>query len=450
MGRGEIEGDTIAAIGTPPGRGGIAIVRVSGTKVAELARSVLGRVPAARHATLTVAHNSGGDALDQGIALYYPAPNSYTGEDVLEFQGHGGVAVMQAVLAAFLDSGARLAEPGEFTRRAFLNNRIDLAQAEAVADLINASSNEAARSALRSLSGEFSRGIEAMVGALVELRALTEALLDFPEEEVDTMHREDALARLVRVRSALVDVLTKSRRGNLLREGIHVVIAGRPNVGKSSLLNRLAGEERAIVTPIPGTTRDLVREDIAIDGVPLHVVDTAGLRESTDEVERIGIERAWQELARADVVSAMFEATAGIGPEDQAILARFESALPAGAARIQVFNKVDLCAKPGGADESAIWLSAKTGAGIEDLRRALLTAAGWSRSGETVFLARERHLRALERAERHIEAAARQDGRWELFAEELRLAQDALREITGEFTPDDLLGEIFRRFCIGK
>ena len=450
MGRGEVGGDTIAAIATPPGRGGIGIVRVSGAQVAELAQSVLGKLPVARHATLTVARNSRSETLDQGIALYYPAPNSYSGEDVLEFQGHGGVAVMQDVLAAFLDAGARLAEPGEFTRRAFLNERIDLAQAEAVADLIDASSKEAARSALRSLSGEFSRRIEAMVGALVELRALTEALLDFPEEEVDTLHREDARARLERVRTALVDVLAKSRRGNLLREGIHVVIAGRPNVGKSSLLNRLAGEERAIVTPVPGTTRDLVREDIAIEGVPLHIVDTAGLRESTDQVERIGIERAWQELARADVVIAMFEANAGIGPQDQAILDRFESALPAGAARIQVFNKIDLCAKPASGDDSAVWLSAKTGAGVENLRRVLLAAAGWSHTGESVFLARERHLRALEQAERHLVAAAREDARWELFAEELRFAQNALSEITGEFTPDDLLGEIFRRFCIGK
>ena len=450
MGRGEVGGDTIAAIATPPGRGGIGIVRVSGTNVAELAHSVLGMLPAARHATLAAAHNSRREVLDQGIALYYPAPHSYTGEDVLEFQGHGGVAVMQALLAAFLDAGARLAEPGEFTRRAFLNDRIDLAQAEAVADLIDASTQEAARSALRSLSGEFSRAIEAMAGALVELRALIEASLDFPDEEVETLHREDARARLARVRTALVDVLAKSRSGNLLREGIHVVIAGRPNVGKSSLLNRLAGEERAIVTPIPGTTRDLVREDIAINGVPLHVVDTAGLRESADEVERIGIERAWQEMARADVVIAVFEANAGIGPEDQAILARFESALPAGAVRIQVFNKIDLCARPASAADTAIRLSAKTGAGIEDLRRALLAAAGWSQAGETVFLARERHLRALERAERHLEAATREEGRWELVAEELRLAQAALSEIAGEFTPDDLLGEIFSRFCIGK
>lgn len=287
--------------------------------------------------------------------------------------------------------------------------------------------------------------------ALVELRALTEALLDFPEEEVDTLHRDDAYRRLERVRAALVDILAKSRRGSLLREGIHVVIAGRPNVGKSSLLNRLAGEERAIVTPIPGTTRDLVREDIAIEGVPLHVVDTAGLRETADEVERIGVERAWQELGRADVVIAMFEANTGVGPEDQAILARFESELPAGAARIEVFNKIDLCAEPALVGDSAtLRISAKTGAGIDHLRQALLAAAGWTRGGETVFLARERHLRALERAASHLEAAAQEAARWELFAEELRLAQEALSEITGAFTSDDLLGEIFRRFCIGK
>ena len=450
MERGDPAGDTIAAVATPPGRGGIGIVRISGEKVADLARAVLGKLPPARQATLAIARDAQGRALDQGIVLYYAAPSSYTGEDVLEFQGHGGHAVMNSVLAAFLDAGARLAEPGEYTRRAFLNDRLDLAQAEAVADLIDASSKEAARSAIRSLSGEFSRGIEAMVAALVELRALAEAMLDFPEEEVDTLHRDDALVRLGRVRASLADILSKSRRGSLLREGIHVVIAGRPNVGKSSLLNRLAGEERAIVTALPGTTRDLVREDIAIDGVPLHVVDTAGLRETADEVERIGVERAWQELARADMVIAMFEADRGIGPEDQAILARFESALPAGAARIQVFNKIDLCGAPATEDHSGIWMSALTGAGVEFLRQAMLRAAGWTQSGETVFLARERHLRALERAETHLGTAAQELARWELFAEELRLAQHALAEITGEFTSDDLLGEIFRRFCIGK
>ena len=450
MERGDVAGDTIAAIATPHGRGGIGVVRVSGTNVPALARAVLAVTPPARSATLLTARDARGDPLDQGIALYFPAPRSYTGEDVLEFQGHGGPVVLHSVLAAFLDAGARLAEPGEYTRRAFLNGRLDLAQAEAVADLIDASSKEAARSALRSLSGEFSRGVVALVAALVELRALTEALLDFPEEEVDSLHRDDAHARLARVRASLAGILARSKQGSLLREGIHVVIAGRPNVGKSSLLNHLAGEERAIVTAIPGTTRDLVREDIAIEGIPLHVVDTAGLRETADEVERIGVERAWQELARADVVIAMFDAQTGIGPDDQAILARFESALPAGAARIRVFNKIDLCGKPATSSDGEVWISAKTGAGIELLRQALLAAAGWQQSGESVFLARERHLRALERAERHLDAALGEAARWELFAEELRLAQEALGEITGEFTADDLLGEIFRRFCIGK
>ena len=450
MERDELAGDTIAAVATPPGRGGIGVIRISGARAPALARAVLGLLPPARRATLVSARDRHGEMLDEGIALYYPTPHSYTGEAVLEFQGHGGPVVMQSVLAAFLDAGARLAQPGEYTRRAFLNGRLDLAQAEAVADLIDASSKEAARSALRSLSGEFSRGVTALVAALIELRALTEALLDFPEEEVDTLHRDDARARLEQIRASLAEILAKSRQGSLLRDGIHVVIAGRPNVGKSSLLNRLAGEERAIVTAIPGTTRDLVREDIAIEGVPLHVVDTAGLRETGDEVERIGVERAWQEMARADVVIAMFEAEAGIGREDQAILARFASALPAGAARIQVFNKIDLCGKPATSSEGGVWISAKTGAGVELLRLALLAAAGWERSGESVFLARERHLRALERARGHLDAAAAEITRWELFAEELRLALQALGEITGEFTSDDLLGEIFSRFCIGK
>jgi len=425
-------------------------VRISGPAAPAIARTVLGQLPRPRHATLCSAHDASGEPIDEGIALYFPAPHSYTGEAVLEFHGHGGPVVMQSLLSAFLEAGARLAEPGEYTRRAFLGGRIDLAQAEAVADLIDAASREAARSALRSLSGEFSRGIEALVAALTELRALTEATLDFPEEELEALHREDARRRLEQVRAALGEVLAKSRQGSLLREGIHVVIAGRPNVGKSSLLNRLAGEERAIVTAIPGTTRDLVREDICIEGIPLHVVDTAGLRDTADEVERIGVERAWQEVARADVVIALFEAAAGIGPADQAILDRFASALPAGARRIHVFNKIDLTGAPAVRQDGVVWLSAKTGEGVDLLRRALLAAAGWERSGESVFLARARHLRALERARVHLQEAGAQLARWELFAEELRIAQAALAEITGEFSPDDLLGEIFSRFCIGK
>jgi len=436
----EVTRDTIAAIATPAGRGGIGVVRVSGAAVPEISGKLLGAVPGPRHATHAVFRDARGEPVDEGIALYFPAPHSYTGEPVLELQGHGGPVVMQALLAACLDAGARLAEPGEFTRRAFLEGKLDLAQAEAVADLIDAASREAARSALRSLSGEFSAAVSAMQSRLVELRALTEAMLDFPEEELDALHREDAAARLDAVRRALDDVLAKSRQGSLLRSGIHVVLAGRPNVGKSSLLNRLAGEERAIVTPVAGTTRDALREPIQIEGVPLVLVDTAGLRVSSDLVERLGVERAQRELERADVVIAVFDATQG---RDEL------QTVPASAARIDVYNKIDL-ARGFAAPAGVVAVSAKTGEGLEALRKAILDAAGWSSSGEPVFLARERHLRALERARGHLEAAARETRRWEFFAEELRLAHAALGAITGEFGADDLLGEIFARFCIGK
>jgi tRNA modification GTPase len=436
----EIGRDTIAAVATPPGRGGIGIVRVSGPAVPRIAELVLGQLPEPRRATSASFRDASGAAVDEGIALYFPAPHSYTGEPVLELHGHGGPVVVQALLGACLDAGARVAEPGEFTRRAFLEGKLDLAQAEAVADLIDAASTEAARSALRSLTGEFSAAITALQSQLVELRALTEAMLDFPEEELDTLHRDDASRRLDEVRRALDEVLAKSRQGSLLRSGIHVVLAGRPNVGKSSLLNRLAGEERAIVTAIPGTTRDALREPIQIEGVPLIVVDTAGLRRSLDVVEQLGMERTQRELARADVVIAVFEATRGRDELED---------LPAAAARIDVYNKTDLAPRfvaPAG----ALSVSAKTGEGLEALRQAILRAAGWSSSGESVFLARERHLRALQLARAHLEAAARETPRWEFFAEELRLAHAALGAITGEFTADDLLGEIFARFCIGK
>jgi tRNA modification GTPase len=435
-------GDTIAAVATPPGRGGIGILRVSGPAVPRVAAALLGRLPEPRLATYTAFLDAAGARLDDGIALYFPAPASYTGEDVLELQGHGGPVVTHTVLGAALDAGARLAEPGEFTRRAYMNGKLDLAQAEAVADLIDAASREAARSALRSLGGEFSQAIHALVTRLTELRALTEAMLDFPEEDVDSLHRDDAQGRLARLRTALADLLARSRQGSLLREGIHVVLAGRPNVGKSSLLNRLAGEERAIVTAQPGTTRDALRESIQIEGVPIVVVDTAGLRESADEVERIGMERTRSELQRADVVLVVMEAAK---PEAPA------GALPEGAATIAVLNKVDLAAgMSAGKHGEAIHVSAKTGAGIDALRQALLEAAGWTARGETVFLARERHLRALRSAREHLEAAAAQGAQWEFFAEELRLAQEALGDITGRVSADDLLGEIFARFCIGK
>lgn len=432
--------DTIAAIATPAGRGGVGVVRVSGPLVARIAAALLGTLPQPRLATFSAFRDRHGEIIDEGLALHFPAPHSYTGETVLELQGHGGPIVMQALLAACLDAGARVAEPGEFTRRAFLQGKLDLAQAEAVADLIDAASRQAARSALRSLSGEFSAAIGTLQGRLVELRALTEAMLDFPEEEVDALHRQDAAGRLDEARRALAEVLAKSRQGSLLRGGIQVVLAGRPNVGKSSLLNRLAGHERAIVTSIPGTTRDALREPILIEGVPLVVVDTAGLRESRDEIERLGIQRTQAELERADLVINVFEANRGRDALPD---------LPAAPPSIDVYNKQDLA--PGFVPpEGAIAVSAKTGEGLEALRQRILRAAGWSSSGEPVFLARERHLRALDEAATHLAAAAGEARRWEFFAEELRLAHAALGRITGEFSADDLLGEIFARFCIGK
>jgi len=441
MPSGELQ-DTIAALATPPGRGGIGIVRVSGPATPQIAAAVLGRLPSPRLASFGAFVDARGERVDEGIAIFYPAPQSYTGEDVLELQGHGGPVVAQAVLGAVLDAGARLAEPGEYTRRAFLNGKLDLAQAEAVADLIDAASREAARSALRSLAGEFSAAIGGLVAGLTELRALTEAMLDFPEEEIDSLHRDDAQSRLARLRGALQDVLARSRQGSLLRAGVHVVLAGRPNVGKSSLLNRLAGEERAIVTPVPGTTRDALRESIQIEGVPMVVVDTAGLRESADEVERIGMARARNELERADVVLEVLDAGRMEPPAGP---------LPAAASRLIVINKIDLAAgAAAGRQGDTIRVSAKTGAGLDALRQALLEAAGWRTRGESVFLARERHLRALETARRHLEAAAAQGAQWEFFAEELRLAQEALGAISGRISADELLGEIFSRFCVGK
>jgi tRNA modification GTPase len=347
---------------------------------------------------------------------------------------------MQALLRACLDAGARLAEPGEFTRRAFLEGKLDLAQAEAVADLIDASSQEAARAALRSLAGEFSFAIQALASQLVELRALTEAMLDFPEEEVDTVHREDAARRLTGAKARLAEVLAKSREGSLLRSGIQVVLAGRPNVGKSSLLNRLAGEERAIVTPIAGTTRDALREAIQIEGVPVTVVDTAGLRDAADMIEELGIQRTQSELARADLVLLIEEAGHAAPPLP---------GIPAKVQQIDVYNKIDL-APHFSVPSGAVAVSARTGQGMQALRSAILATAGWSSTGESVFLARERHLRALEKARGHLDAAGEQLPRWEFFAEELRLAHAALGAVTGEFTADDLLGQIFSRFCIGK
>jgi tRNA modification GTPase len=436
----EAQRDTIAAVATPAGRGGIGVVRVSGPDVRHIAKALLGELPPPRHARYLTFHSVRGEAVDRGIALFFPTPHSYTGEDTLELQGHGGPLVVQEVLSACLDAGARLAQPGEFTRRAFLEGRIDLAQAEAVADLIDAASREAARSAMRSLSGEFSAAIDGLRTEIVELRALTEAMLDFPEEDVDALHRDDALARLARLRTALQETLAKSRQGGLLRRGLHVVLAGPPNVGKSSLLNCLAGEDRAIVTPIPGTTRDALREPVQIEGVPLTLVDTAGLRAAGDRIERLGMERTQREVASADIVLIVAEATTAPTPVE---------GVPADAVRLVVYNKVDLhpaFTAPAG----ALAVSARTGKGLEALRKAIVHAAGWSSAGESVFLARERHVRALGACEQHLARAACVTDRWELFAEELRLAHDQLSGILGSYTSDDLLGEIFSRFCIGK
>ena len=442
--------DLIAAIATAPGRGGIGVVRLSGPNLAPLAARICGREPQARLARFARFHDASGGLIDEGLLLYFPAPHSFTGEDVIELQGHGGPVVMQMLLARCLELGARLAEPGEFTRRAFLNGKLDLAQAESVADLIEASTAAAARSAVRSLTGSFSTEVRGLCDRLIDLRMLVEATLDFPDEDVDFLIEAKAFERIEAIALELTAILDRARQGSLLRNGLHVVLVGQPNVGKSSLLNRLAGEERAIVTDIAGTTRDALRETIQIEGIPLHITDTAGLRETTDEVEKIGIARTWQEIERADVIVRLVDVRAGLTDADAAIDAR----LPAGVERITVFNKVDLQARQPERIEAdgavGIYLSAKAGQGVELLRAELLRVAGWHRHGEDVILARERHLIALREAQARVHAALEARQALELMAEELRLAQEAVNEITGEFTPDDLLGVIFSRFCIGK
>lgn len=445
--------DLIAAVATAPGRGGIGVVRVSGKGLLPFAAALTGKTPKPRLATLADFRAADGSAIDSGLILYFPAPHSFTGEDVVELQGHGGPVVMQMLLARCLDLGARLAEPGEFTRRAFLNGKLDLAQAEAVADLIDAATASAARSAVRSLQGEFSRAVHALADELVDLRMLVEATLDFPEEEIDFLQAADAFGRLARLQARLDQVADRAGQGKLLQTGLQVVLVGQPNVGKSSLLNQLAGDELAIVTPIAGTTRDALRSSIQIEGIPLHIIDTAGLRDTADAVEKIGIERTWREIERADVVILLVDARQGVTAADRAIV----DCLPASLKRLTVRNKIDLAGgaplREDGPDGVAIALSAKSGAGIDLLHDELLAVAGWHQS-EDVFIARERHLRALAAARRHIEAArgiaAGPRPALELFAEELRLGQRALNEITGEFTADDLLGVIFSRFCIGK
>jgi len=444
---------TIAAIATAPGRGGVGVIRVSGTGLMAMAEALTGKSPRPRYATLTDFFAADGRPIDTGLLLYFPAPASFTGEDVLELQGHGGPVVMNLLLRRCLELGARLAEPGEFTRRAFLNGKLDLAQAEAVADLIDASTQAAARSAVRSLQGEFSRAIHALVDELIELRLRVEATLDFPEEDIDFLQATDAFGRLARLDAQLATVRDKAGQGKLLQAGLQVVLIGQPNVGKSSLLNRLAGDELAIVTPIAGTTRDALKSAIQIQGIPLHIIDTAGLRETGDEVEKIGIARTWQEIGKADLALLLLDARLGLTDADRAILAK----LPANLRRITLRNKIDLIGEaperhPEGSD-IALSVSAKSGAGMELLEQAILEVAGWHQA-EDVFIARERHLQALERGAMHLGAARAEvespRPALELFAEELRLAQNALAEITGAFTPDDLLGAIFSRFCIGK
>jgi tRNA modification GTPase len=441
--------DTIAAIATAPGRGGIGVVRVSGHNLLPLAEILSGKSPQPRKAMRADFRDGDNNVIDTGLLLYFPMPHSFTGEDVLELHGHGGNVVLQMLLSRCLDLGARLAEPGEFTRRAYLNGKLDLAQAEAVIDLIDASTTAAARSAVRSLQGEFSREIRLLFDQLVELRALVETTLDFPDEEIDFLEKADAFGRLERLQAKINEVADRARQGQLLQEGLQVVLAGQPNVGKSSLLNRLANDELAIVTPVAGTTRDAVRGALHVEGIPLHIIDTAGLRETRDEIERIGIARAWNEIEKADVVILLVDARQGVSKTDESIIAQ----LPSGLARVIVHNKIDLAGiRPERRDEAngaTILLSAKNGDGIDLLKQELLHIAGW-RPAEGVFIARERHLRALAETLGHLEAARACLAQLELLAEELRLAQRSLGAITGEFSSDDLLGEIFGRFCIGK
>ena len=463
------------AIATAPGRGAVGIVRLSGRDLSPVIRLLCGRSLRAREATYLPFRDGAGQPIDQGLALFFPAPYSFTGEDVLELQAHGGPVVLQLLLARCLEAaasldpatgqarlpGMRVARPGEFSERAFLNDKIDLAQAEAIADLIDASTSAAARSASRSLSGAFSAEIHGLRDALIHLRMLVEATLDFPEEEIDFLRKADARGQLSNLQQTLAAVMQRTRQGALLREGIKVVIAGQPNAGKSSLLNALAGAELAIVTPIAGTTRDKVQQTIQIEGVPLHVIDTAGLRESSDEVERIGIARAWEEIAGADAVLFLHDLTRMNAPEyiagDAAITSDLDQKLPENVPVIDVWNKLDASTHQplqAVAGHEAVQLSARTGAGLDALRRRLLQVAGWQSAAEGVYIARARHIEALRAVDAHLMEAAAQlasDGpALDLLAEELRLAQNALNSITGEFGADDLLGVIFSSFCIGK
>jgi tRNA modification GTPase len=462
--------DPIAAISTAPGRGAVGIVRVSGKNIEALVQALFGRQLKPREATYLPFLDRSGLAIDRGLAIYFPAPHSFTGEDVLELQAHGGPVVLQLLLARCIEAGAeldpvrhvprlpglRVAQPGEFSERAFLNDKIDLTQAEAIADLIDASTEAAARCASRSLSGAFSKEIHALRDALIHLRMLVEATLDFPEEEIDFLRKADAHGQLSKLQQTLQTVLQRARQGALLREGIKVVIAGQPNAGKSSLLNALAGAELAIVTPVAGTTRDKVQQTIQIEGVPVHIIDTAGLRDSDDEIEKIGIARAWDAIEAADAVLFLHDLTrlhAIHYIADDALIARaLAKKLPSTVPVIDIWNKADAVTTRD--HDKGLTLSAKTGTGLDALRRKLLQVAGWQSAPEGVFIARERHVQALRQVDGHLMEAgahlAANTQSLDLLAEELRLAQNALNQITGEFSSDDLLGVIFSQFCIGK
>lgn len=445
--------DTIAAIATPPGRGGVGIIRVSGTRVPQIAVALLGRIPPPRHAELHAFADAHGAQIDHGLALYFPAPHSFTGEHVLELHGHGGPVVLDLLLARVLQLGARMAQPGEFSQRAFLNDKLDLAQAEAIADLIDAGTAQAARAALRSLQGEFSRRVNELVEGLIHLRMYVEAAIDFPEEEVDFLTDGAIQQQLRALEHRFTELRASMQQGRLLREGMTVVIAGQPNAGKSSLLNALAGHEAAIVTPIAGTTRDVLREHIQIDGMPLHIIDTAGLRDSGDVVEQEGMKRAWRAIESADRLLLVVDDTRGFTAEDQRILDRLPQRLP----HTLIHNKIDLSghapSDSGDAAADRLYLSAQQGLGIDVLREHLKQCMGYTGMTEHGFSARRRHLDALARAWEHVQTGKQQlelHHAGELLAEELREAQQTLNEITGEFSSDDLLGRIFSSFCIGK
>jgi tRNA modification GTPase len=466
------DADPVVAIATAPGRGAVGIVRVSGKSLGALARAVTGRELRPRHATYLPIPDGRGGILDQGLALYFPAPHSYTGEDVLELQIHGGPVVLQLLLARLLELGSdmrlRVAQPGEFTRRAFLNGKLDLAQAESVADLIDASTEAAARSATRALAGALSGAVHGLAAQLVELRMLVEATLDFPEEDIDFVHQTQVQQKLHALQQSLAQVQAKTRQGALLREGLNVVLAGQPNVGKSSLLNALAGAELAIVTPIPGTTRDKVSQTIQIEGVPLHIVDTAGLRDSSDAVERIGVARSWEAISAADLVLFLHDLTRLQSPDYGLAEAEIARSLPAGVHVLHVFNKCDSVdpqqvapqvahawSQWGLQPDTGVWISAAHGQGLHELRKALLHRAGAQQGAEGVFIARQRHVQALEQTRSHLDQAVELlaldvGAPLDLVAEELRLAHQALMTITGQYTTEDLLGAIFSSFCIGK